>query len=63
MPSASTGDGGVAGIDDQAQGTPPPTSAAGTPGAPGDGTLRLALVALAALLATLLLLTPATGRS
>ena len=54
--------GGVAGVTGKPNVTPPPTSTGGTPGTPSDGTWRIVLLAIAGLLATILVLTPATSR-
>jgi hypothetical protein len=42
--------------------TPPPTSSGGTTETPSDGSWRMALLAMAALLAMLLVLTPTAKR-
>jgi hypothetical protein len=54
--------GGVAGVTGAPHVTPPPTSTGGLPGTPSDGTWRIVLLAIAGLLATMLVLTPATRR-
>jgi hypothetical protein len=52
----------VAGVTAKPNVTPPPTSTGGATGTPNDGTWRIALLAMAALLAMLLVLTPAAAR-
>lgn len=62
-PTTSTANtGGVAGVTSAPTTTPPPTSTGGPTGTPNDGTWRIALIAMAGLLATILVMTPATAR-
>jgi hypothetical protein len=55
-------DGEVAGITARPDVTPPPTSTGGASGTPDDGTWRIALLAMAALLGMLLVTTPMAAR-
>ena len=61
-PEASSPEGSVEAITSAPHVTPPPTSTGGTTGTPSDGTWRIVLLAMAAILGTLLVLTPVTAR-
>ena len=58
--TGTTTEGGVLGATATPKPTPPPTDTLPTSGTPGGNSWRLALLAIAGLLATLLLLAPAT---
>ncbi len=59
--TTSSPSGEVAGVTSKPRTTPPPTSTGDT-GTPSDGSWRIALIAMAGLLAMVLVLTPATSR-